>query len=304
MKLMRPLIILSCVAVLSAVAADAAQLDRPTLGSYVQGHAKVVTIVVAGPSGAPAGFTIQWMRFSDFRANGNRFHDEAHPDQAEASFEGVPTLNTWGGLLTTFALEPSAAAAVEIGDLFDETGVSKNATAATELAKETTYIFRARANADGVNEASDWSNHFLVDTGQNVNCTFTQGYWKTHPDAWPVDSLMLGTVMYSQAQLLSILHQPAQGNGLVILAHQLIAVLLNIANGADDTDVAMAVTAAQALIGGLVVPPVGSGYLAPSSTSSLTQTLDDYNNGIIGPGHCGTVGVEPTTWSRTKGAWR
>jgi hypothetical protein len=34
------------------------------------------------------------------------------------------------------------------------------------------------------------------------------------------------------------------------------------------------------------VPPVGSGYLAPSGTSGLTGTLTSYNEGATGPGHC------------------
>ena len=41
----------------------------------------------------------------------------------------------------------------------------------------------------------------------------------------------------NQSQLLAILNEPARGNGLVILAHQLIAAELNIAQGADLSDV-------------------------------------------------------------------
>src|SRR3989344_377587 len=60
------------------------------------------------------------------------------------------------------------------------------------------------------------------------NCTLTQGYWKNHPDSWPVSSLILGTTVYTKAQLLTIFGQPVAGNGLVSLAHQLIAAKLNI----------------------------------------------------------------------------
>jgi hypothetical protein len=287
-----------------APAARAVPYDRPLLASDVQGHAKIVTYVVAGNSGAPAGFTVQWMRFADFLDNGGQFHDAASPEQGEAVFTGAPTVNTWGGLLTTFVLGPDAVAAVEIGDLFDETGVARNATAELELQASTPYIFRARANGDAAGEASDWSNVFIVQSGLNLNCTYTQGYWKNHPDDWPVGSLTLGSVTYTKAQLVDVLHEPAHGNGLVILAHQLIATLLNVALGADDTDVASAVSASHALIGGLVVPPVGTGSLSPSSASALAQTLDDYNNGIIGPGHCGAVPVERTSWGRAKSMWR
>jgi len=101
-----------------------------------------------------------------------------------------------------------------------------------------------------------------------------------------VNDLTLGTVNYTEAELLQILDQPAQGNGLVILAHQLIAAKLNIANGADPTDAAQAIADADAMIGGLVIPPIGGGYLPTSQTSDLTETLTEYNEGTKGPGHC------------------
>jgi cysteine-rich repeat protein len=129
-------------------------------------------------------------------------------------------------------------------------------------------------------------------SGSNTsdNCTYTQGYWKTHPDAWPVSSLTLGSVTYTEQELLAILWEPVKGNGLISLAHQLIAAKLNIASGASDTSIATTIQQADALIGSLVVPPVGDGYLAPSATSSLTDMLDEFNSGIIGPGHCGENG--------------
>ena len=136
------------------------------------------------------------------------------------------------------------------------------------------------------------------------NCTFTQGYWKNHPGVWPVPSLTLGTVAYTQAQLLAIFGQPAAGNGLISLAHQLIAAKLNIANGADPTAISATILAADALIGGLVVPPVGAGFLAPASTSALTQALDDYNNGLTGPGHCGETPARTATWGQVKTLYR
>jgi hypothetical protein len=66
----------------------------------------------------------------------------------------------------------------------------------------------------------------------------------------------------------------------------LIAAKLNIANGSDGTTIASSIAAADALIGGLTIPPVGSGSLASSSTSSLIAALTSYNEGATGPGHC------------------
>jgi len=70
------------------------------------------------------------------------------------------------------------------------------------------------------------------------------------------------------------------------LAHQLIAAKLNIAAGADGSAVSGAIAAADALIGDLVVPPVGTDTLQPADTGALTTTLANFNEGATGPGHC------------------
>ena len=118
------------------------------------------------------------------------------------------------------------------------------------------------------------------------DCTYTQGYWKNHPEAWPVSSLKLGSVTYSKEELLAIFKTPVKGNGLISLAHQLIAAKLNIAAGASDSGIKSVIVEADALIGSLVVPPKGDGNLATNKTSSLNDKLDAFNNGNTGPGHC------------------
>jgi hypothetical protein len=113
-----------------------------------------------------------------------------------------------------------------------------------------------------------------------VGCTHTIGFWLNHPEAWPATTLTLGTVPYTQDQLLQILSESPQGNGLVQLARQLIATKLNVKTGATTSaGVANDITSADLLINDLVVPPVGTGYLAPGKTSSLITSLDVYNNG-------------------------
>jgi cysteine-rich repeat protein len=124
--------------------------------------------------------------------------------------------------------------------------------------------------------------------GDSDDCTRTQGYWKNHPDAWPVASVKLGTRTYTNVELLAIFHTPVKGNGLVQLAHQLIAAKLNIAAGASvDADINASIAAADALIGSLVCPPIGEGKLATNAASDLTGDLDAFNSGKVGPGHCG-----------------
>ena len=106
---------------------------------------------------------------------------------------------------------------------------------------------------------------------------------------------------YDQAQLLAIFDQPVEGNGLVSLAHQLIATKLNIAGGKDPMVIQDAVDAADALIGFLVVPPVGSGFLETSETSALVEELDGFNN--EDEAHC-PLSVEERSWGRVKASYR
>jgi hypothetical protein len=103
-----------------------------------------------------------------------------------------------------------------------------------------------------------------------------------------VTQLQLGNVTYTEDQLLLILHQPVRGNGLVLLAHQEIAAKLNIANGADGSCIQQTLADADVLIGDLVVPPVGSGYLRPEDVSALADTLDQYNEGMLCAPSCET----------------
>jgi len=276
------------------------RLDSPTLTVTEQSRTSVTLRVEAGPSGAPSGFTLVWMKRADYIARGGW----GNPGQAgvfSSNFYGFPTYNVAPGT-NSYALAANGQQVVEAGDLFDETGVL--VSQANELESGTDYVFRAVASGDGVSQSSEFSATTEGSTTVVNNCTYTQGYWKTHSESWPVSSLTLGTVNYTKTQLLSIFNAPVAGNGLIALAHQLIAAKLNVAMGADDTSIASTILAADAQIGALVVPPIGSGYLSPSSTSSKTQTLDDFNNGVTGPGHCGAVPTHLKTWGEVKTTYR
>ncbi len=119
----------------------------------------------------------------------------------------------------------------------------------------------------------------------NQNCTFSYGWYKNY---WVCNwqSLTLGTVSYTHDQLLAILNQAVSGNGLVELAHQLIGAEMNIVKGADPSSIQSTINAANALIGSLVIPPIGSGSLTTGATNALAATLADFNLGNTGPGHC------------------
>lgn len=301
-----PLATLAALVLATGIAAAQTMPDPVGLAVVDAGHGKVRLTVTAGASGAPYGFTVCWMTAADFAALGSTWPDYWAPKEGWGDFTGVGTLNTWGSATQSFQLGPNEALDVEIGDLQDESGVG--GTIAGELQSSQSYVFCVYPIGPN---GPDPAIHGTISTtltanttAEGQNCTFTIGFWKNHPEAWPVTTLMLGTVSYNQTDLLSILNEPVNGNGLISLAHQLIAAKLNIDQGADPTAVSSTITAADALIGGLVVPPVGSGFLSPSSTSSLTQTLDDYNNGIIGPGHCANTPSRHETWGSVKTTYR
>ncbi len=120
-------------------------------------------------------------------------------------------------------------------------------------------------------------------TGSCVTeCTVRgQGYWEHHSADWPAigAGLMLGNRLYSPAELLSILQQnPVRGNGLIALAHQMIAAKLNIANGEDGSGIAATIALADALIADQIVAPVGTGSLLPAQTGDLTAALEAFND--------------------------
>ncbi|MHB1413944.1 MAG: twin-arginine translocation signal domain-containing protein [Chloroflexota bacterium] len=263
-------------------------MDTPAITCGESTQVSIEIQVCAGESGAPAGFSIQWMTLADFIAGGNVWNDSDGSSLCAASFSGNANLSRYD-------LGPNECVTVKVGEFLFDNGASTNCACPLECGTE--YVFRAFAHANSDLFRSEFTGNLTCSTlpcGCDEGCTLTQGYWKTHgpvptgnnSNEWPVSSLELGTVTYTDVQLQSILDTSASGNGLIALAHQLIAAKLNVANGAADTDVAASIAAADALIGGLVVPPVGTGSLAPSATDGLVSALTDYNEGATGPGHC------------------
>lgn len=263
-------------------------MDTPQLSCGAATSTSIQVIVCARATGAPAGFSLHWLSLADFLAGGSIW--PSSDLMCHASFSGNANNSS-------YSLGANGCVAVELGDnLFDDPGASSNC-ASVPLECGTDYAIRGFAHANSALQRSAFTSTLVCSTQPCVpppGCTYTQGYWKTHGpiptgnnvNEWPVTSLTLGTAVYTDLELQAIFDTPAAGNGLISLAHQLIAAKLNVANGTDDSAIAGAIAAADALIGGLVVPPVGAGSLPSSATSSLTGTLTSYNEGTIGPGHC------------------
>ena len=197
------------------------------------------------------------------------------PNSTYVRFDGA------GGGLSLAGLD-STSITIDLDDLETLTdGAVHNVQCGASICIQAQYITGGSGNPKV-------GTHTSADTPYQVACpscgTLGLGYWKNHYDAaWPASvvsgGMTIGTVHYTAAQLHSILNAPSTGNGVIILAHQLITAKLNVANG-DNPGAAVlaAIASADALIGGLVAPPVGAGWLHPSLTGALTQTLDTYNS--------------------------
>lgn len=264
-------------------------VDSIAISYETSAASNIAVDVTAGPTGAPAGFTIQWMTLADYVASGNQWPVTSEvPNGAAPSFCKAHFVPSASSGCTSYGLRSGQRVTITIGDdsLYDSCAVSSPCSGAPLLCN-TAYVFRASAlDATGRLRISDTLTCATIPCVGGNSCTYSQGYWRNHPNAWPVTSLTLGAVTYQAAELMAILDNPARGNGLVILAHQLIAAKLNIANGADPSAVQQTITNADNMIATLVAPPIGDGYLPPAQTGDLTETLTEYNEGTIGPGHC------------------
>jgi hypothetical protein len=269
-----------------AAPASKPALDAPTLSCFDRTQSSITVRFTAPASGAPAGFSLQWMKKTDFDLHG--WSEGESIALCAAGFSGNANLSRYD-------LAASESVNVVVGDFLFDNGASTDCVDPLECG--VTYVFRAFSHANSDFKKSDWSANLECATlscTQVAACTYTQGYWKTHgpvpvggnTNTWPVSSLVLGSVAYTDLELLSIFNTPAAGNGLIVLAHQLMATKLNLANGTDPMAIAAAVSAADALIGSMTVPPIGSASLHAAATSSLTKSLADYNEGGTGPGHC------------------
>ena len=132
-----------------------------------------------------------------------------------------------------------------------------------------------------------------------AHCTFTQGYYKNHEEvvvtllgsnnAWilagPPRRLTVSAnnlIAYTAAQIDEIYGTPPQGGDAeLILLHQLITAELNVIGGSTPPPaVATAISQARTLMNG------GISDAEADQAKELAGILDDFNNGITGPGHC------------------
>jgi hypothetical protein len=135
-----------------------------------------------------------------------------------------------------------------------------------------------------------------------TGCTLTIGYWKTHAGLGPQADMMLGKlpqylgtiggaktlVVSTESQAVSILDKSGDAsNGINRLYAQLLGAKLNIAAGASAGAVSTTISQADAFLATKSsVDWIKLNKNDKNKVLAWASTLDQYNNGLIGPGHC------------------
>lgn len=121
------------------------------------------------------------------------------------------------------------------------------------------------------------------------DCTRTLGYWKNHSAHADNPSQQIPWPISEETQLcgqtwFDILHVSPQGEAWIILAHQWIPAKLNAASGASTGVLGGTLDEAEDLLNDNCSSLSGD---ARTRGLELADLFDDYNNGRIGPPHCG-----------------
>ena len=117
-------------------------------------------------------------------------------------------------------------------------------------------------------------------------CPRSQGYWKNHLSAWPVETVTLGVEVYTKLEASGIMKTPTRGDASIILARQLIAAKLNVENGANPDPATETIDAADDFLA--TFPgrlPLGVRTYTADGKQMLeyARVLDAYNNGWLTP---------------------
>src|SRR5882724_3960683 len=120
----------------------------PIAISYETSAASNIAIhVTAGQTGAPAGFSIQWMTLADYVALGNQWPVTSEVPNAQApSFCKAHFVPSASSGCTSYGLRSGQRVTITIGDdsLYDSCAVSSPCSGAPLLCN-TAYVFRASA---------------------------------------------------------------------------------------------------------------------------------------------------------------
>ena len=172
------------------------------------------------------------------------------------------------GVQIPFGMQPSPAD-VGADDTIDSDGVADGFGFSVTTVTVT----------DGNNPDTDFG--FYTTAVQNPG-TGTPGYWKNHPDAWPVSSITVGGVTYTKAEAIAWLGKVGKDKTTTMFS-SLVPAKLNVLIGNDGSCVNSTIAAADVWMS--TYGPVGSNVPASSYAWSVGEPLhkqmDAYNNGLL-----------------------
>jgi hypothetical protein len=111
--------------------------------------------------------------------------------------------------------------------------------------------------------------------------TGTPGYWMNHPEAWPVETIVIGGRVYTRDQAIVRMKSPVRKDKRGTMFPALVCAKLNLLIGNDSSCIASTISAADAwyaAYGGSVVLGSSAAWRAGEP---LYKTLDAYNNGLL-----------------------
>ena len=112
--------------------------------------------------------------------------------------------------------------------------------------------------------------------------TGTPGYWKNHPEAWPVTEITVGGSTYTRDVAIAWLNNVGKDKTTTMFS-SLVSAMLNVMIGNDSSCVASTISAADGWMA--MYGPVGRGVEASSVAwkigEPMHRQMDNYNNGML-----------------------
>jgi len=143
----------------------------------------------------------------------------------------------------------------------------------------------------GPSPKASWTGEEPAACEGNYGCTYTQGYWGSKPDvAWPSPYSRDAVFFLSGQTWQQVMDTPVNASqGYYQLAHQYIAAVLNVANGASAPAGVQAILDQAATWFTMNGPGACVAAGSCGAQKTWAGVLDEYNNGLYpgGPGHCG-----------------
>jgi hypothetical protein len=237
-----------------------------------------VAVAQSEPRSCGSGGNVCGIVWSDTNNNGLRDAGEPGIEGAVVTLNGFSTATNASGFYLFYAdygthqvvvqIPPStqpSPANVGADDTIDSDGISDG-------------LGNSVATIENGNATTDFG-FWVAPVAQPG--TGTPGYWKNHPEAWPVETVTLGGVDYSKTQALAFLNAAGKDKSLTMFS-SLVSAKLNVLVGNDSSCVASTIEAADAW---MTTYPAGSNVHAASLAwkrgEPLHRLMDNYNNGML-----------------------